>query len=214
MSFHRAIRYYTSLFELLLALVGCTPISPTVTIATPNPSPTLPVTETSTSIVPILEPVFIPLQPTPQNIIYSGTVQDGPFVFDLRLFREADLNQQPVAASLYSDMNGIGSFMYWCYQGNEPSGPIETYWGTLPQITRLIQETYTSVQPGSCGGHMGGIMLPGGLFIDGESKVGDQVQVVLKVKTEDGEFGAILVFTLVQGPNGFEPTDISVRSLH
>jgi hypothetical protein len=214
MSLNRAIKRSVSFLGLLLALVACTPISSTVTIATPNPSPTLPMIEASTSAVPISEPLFIPLQPTPQSVIFGEMVESGPFLFDLRLFYDATLNQQPIASSLYSDMNGIGSFMYWCYQGNEPSGPIETYWGTLPQLNQLLQETYVSVQPGSCGGRTGGIMLPGGLFLDGESKVGDQVQVALKVKTVEGEFGAVLIFTLAQGSNGFEPTDISVRPLH
>lgn len=213
MSLHRVIERFVSSFGVLLALVACTPISSTVPMATPDPSPSSPVTEASAPLVPISEPMSIPLQPTPQSIIFEGTVESGPFLFDLRLFHDASFNQQPVASSLYSDMNGVGSFMYWCYQGNGPSGPIETYWGTLPQLHQLLQETYASVQPGSCGGRTGGIMLPGGFFIDGESKVGDQVQVALKVRTEDGEFGAMLVFTLAQGSNGFEPTDIAVRPL-
>jgi len=117
------------------------------------------------------------------------------------------------ATSLYSDMNGIGSFMYWCYQGSEPIGPIETYWGTLPQLNQLLQETYESIQPGSCGGRTGGILLPGGFFMSGESKAGDRVQVALKVRTGDKEFGAVISFTLIQGPSGFEPINISVTPL-
>jgi hypothetical protein len=169
--------------------------------------------DTSTPDNSMHEPLFIPLQPTPTDTIGGGTVENGPFFFDLRLFHDSSFNQQPVASSLYSDMNGIGSFMYWCYQGNKPSGPIETYWGTLPQLNQLLQETYVSVQPGSCGGRTGGIMLPGGSFLSGESKAGDQVQVVLKVRTADGEFGATISFTLTQGSNGFEPIDISVKPL-
>jgi hypothetical protein len=140
-------------------------------------------------------------------------IESGLFRFDLRLFYDASLNQQPVATSLYSDMNGIGSVMYWCYQGSEPIGPVETYWGTLPQLDQLLQETYELIQPGSCGGRTGGVLLPGGFFMSGESKVGDRVQVALKVRTGDKEFGAVISFTLTQGPNGFEPINISVTPL-
>jgi hypothetical protein len=158
-------------------------------------------------------PTIIPPQPTPENIIGGATVQDGLFIFDLRLFREADLNQQPVATSLYSDMNGIGTYMYWIYQGINPIGPVETYWGTLPHFDQLHQETYASISHGKCGGRTGGVLLPGGFFMSGKSGVGDHVQVGLKVHTPSGEFGAVLIFTLAKGPNGFEPVDISVKAL-
>lgn len=207
------IRCVVVLF-LPVAIVACasSPTRPTPTLAlTPTPSVTATVAVSS----PTNEPGFIPSppQPTPPNVIGGGVIESGPFQFDLRLFYDASFNQQPVASSLYSDMNGIGSFMYWCYQGSEPIGPIETYWGTLPQLNQLLQETYESIQPGSCGGRTGGILLPGGFFINGESKVGDRVQVVLKVRTGDKEFGAVISFILTQGPNGFEPINISVTPL-
>jgi|SRR5581483_8991207 hypothetical protein len=199
---------------LPVAIVACTSSLTRITPAlTPTSMPS--VTTTIAVSSPTNEPGFIPLlrQPTPTDVIGGGVTGSGPFRFDLRLFYDASLNQQPVATSLYSDMNGIGSFMYWCYQGSEPIGPIETYWGTVPQLNQLLQETYESIQPGSCGGRTGGILLPGGFFISGESKVGDRVQVALKVRTGDKEFGAVISFTLTQGPNGFEPTNISVTPL-
>lgn len=60
---------------------------------------------------------------------------------------------------------------------------------------------------------MGGINLPGGFYIPGESESGDEIQVVLKVTTPDSEYGAVLIFTLHQGSSGFEPTNISVKPL-
>ncbi len=223
-------KQYLSLL-LLLVLVACTPSLANPDLNTPNmastPSMTatnLPVISfatpgftpsvTTTSLpVTLATPAFIPLQPTPQNVLGGGTVESGPFLFDLRLFADTSFNQEPVASSLYSDMNGVGAFMYWCYQGDEPIGPIETYWGTLPQLSQLIQETYASIQPGGCGGRTGGILLPGGFFLSGESKVGDRVQVALKVRAGDEEFGAVISFALAQGPNGFEPINISVMPL-
>lgn len=88
---------------------------------------------------------------------------------------------------------------------------METRWGTLPQLDQLLQATYSSISVGSSGGRTGGVMLPGGSFIPGESKLGDRVQIALKVITPDSEYGAVLAFTLKQGANGFEPADISVN---
>lgn len=198
---------------LMIVLAACAPTSPTITNVMPNLRQSSPIPPTLTSVLLTSEPLFVPPQPTPQSVVGGGMVENGPFLFDLRLFNDTSFSQQPIASSLYSDMNGAGSFMYWCYQGSEPIGPIETYWGTLPQLNQLLQETYESIQPGSCGGRTGGILLPGGLFIDGESKVGDWVQVALKVRTGDKEFGAVISFTLTQGPNGFEPINISVTPL-
>lgn len=201
----------TVILLVSVVIVACTS-RPTPAL---TPSPTPSVTATIVVRSPTNEPGFVPFlpQPTPPNVIGDGVIENGPFWFDLRLFYDASFNQQPVATSLYSDMNGIGSFMYWCYKGSEPIGPIESYWGTLPQINQLLQETYESIQPGSCGGRTGGILLPGGFFMSGESKVGDRVQVALKVRAADKEFGAVISFTLTQGPNGFEPANISVTSL-
>lgn len=155
----------------------------------------------------------IPPLPTPPNVLGGGTVSDGHFVFEMRLYRDQMFSQNPVTTSLYSDMEGVAIWMYWFYIGADTIGPVETYWGTLPQLDQLLQETHDSIQLGRSGGRNGGVMLPGGFFIPGESKPGDCVQVALKVVTPDGEYGAVLVFTLQQGTNGFEPSDISVDVL-
>jgi hypothetical protein len=146
-------------------------------------------------------------------VLGGGIVSDGNFVFDLRLYRDPLFNQHPATTSLSSDMEGIAVWMYWFYTGADTIGPVDTYWGTLPQLDQLLQETYDSIQLGSSGGRNGGVMLPGGFFTPGESKPGDRVQVALKVVTPDGEYGGVLAFTLKRGTNGFEPSDISVDVL-
>jgi len=186
----------------------------------PAETPTPPAVITATLPTPVnfigggtIQDTPFPPQPTPGNVIGGGIVKDGPFVFDLRLFRDPSFSQQPVATSFYSDLNGIGAYMYWFYQGSDVIGPVETYWGTLPSLNQLQSETYPSISLGSSGGRTGGILLPGGFFLSGESKTGDRIQVAIKVHTPNGDFGAILHFTLNQGANGFEPTDISVDVL-
>ena len=159
-------------------------------------------------------PTIMPApQPTPQDVLGGGTVSDGPFIFDLRLFRDQGLSRNPVATSLYSDLEGIGTWMYWFYNGADAIGPVQTYWGTLPQADQLLQETYPSLLHGSSGGRNGGILLQGDSFIAGDSRPGHRVQVALKVVSPGGEYGAVLSFTLKQGANGLQPTDISVDVL-
>jgi len=103
--------------------------------------------------------------------------------------------------------------MFWFYQGSEAIGPVETYWGTLPSVDQLQQATFPSIISGSSGGRSGGILLPGGSFLSGKSNAGDRIRVTLQVVSPNGKYGAVLVFTLKQGANGFEPTDISVDIL-
>lgn len=201
---------------LLLVLTACTsqaePTSSVNLVATtPHQSTAVNMPLLTETLLPT--PSLVPLQPTPQDIIGGGTVTNGPFLFDFRIFRDAGFSQQPITPSLYSDMNGVGAYMYWVYQGTDPIGPVETYWGTLPHLDNLLQETYASIRFGSSGGRTGGILLPGGFFLSGNSKVGDHVQVALKVHTPLGDYGAVLNFTLIQGVSGFEPTDISVNVL-
>lgn len=153
-------------------------------------------------------------QPTPGNIIGGGTIKNGPFIFDLRLFRDSSFNQQPVATSLYSDLDGIGEYMYWFYQGNDKIGPVETDWGTLPDLLNGLPSASSPViEKGSSGGRTGGVLLPGGPFLAGKSSAGDQIQLALKVLTPNGNYDAVLQFTLSQGTNGFEPINISVVNL-
>jgi len=201
-------------FEVSVERTPAPEPGPTTTIGAPQAQDTQLADQTAT-LAPLREtslPVAPP-QPTPQEVLGGGTVSDGPFIFDLRLFRDPNLNRHPVATSLYSDMEGTGAWMYWFYGGADAIGPVETYWGTLPQLDQLLQETYASVQLGDSGGRTGGVLLPGGIFLPGESTPGDPVQVALKVVTPDGEYGAVLGFTLKEGVNGFEPANVSVDVL-
>jgi len=199
-----------ALIVLLLAISACAakanPSSPPLTATPPQPMPSTAFswTQTPTPSAPGIQPQF-----TIQNVIASGTVRDGPFIFDLRLFRDSTLNQQPVATSLYSDLNGIGAYMLWSYQGSETIGPVETYWGTLPSLDQLRSESFPSISQGASGGRTGGILLPGGFFLPGKSEAGDRVLVVLEVVTPIGNYGGVIVFTLFQGNHGYEPTDIN-----
>jgi hypothetical protein len=152
-------------------------------------------------------------QPTPQDVLGGGTIANGPFTFDLRLIRDASFSRQPVTTSLYSDLETIGAWTYWFYTGEAAIGPVQTWYGTVPQVEALLQAAYPSVQPGSSGGRSGGVLLPGGAYMAGSSQPGDRVQLVLRVTTAGAEYGAMLSFTLQQGPNGLEPSNITVEPL-
>jgi len=86
---------------LPVAIMACaSSLTRPTTALTPTPMSSVTAKIAVTS--PTTKPTFIPLppQPTPTNVIGGGVIESGPFRFDLRLFYDATLNQQPVATSL------------------------------------------------------------------------------------------------------------------
>ncbi len=60
------------------------------------------------------------LFPTPEEPLSIGVVQDGPFVFDLRFFRDSIFGTNPITTSLYSDLEEIGIYFVWEYRDKPP----------------------------------------------------------------------------------------------
>lgn len=159
----------------------------------------------TTPMIALPAPIVAPLQPTPSVSLSGATVDSGPFTFYLFLYKDEALGKNPVAPSLYSDMNGIGAYMFWKYNGADSLKSVEEYWGAQPKFNLL--NTYPEIIAGQTGGRDGGIILPV------ESKAGDKVDVVIKLKITTGEYGAFVSFTLQNGANGFEPSNISIAKL-
>lgn len=207
-----SFKHFTVL-ALFFSLAACrartgqaTPLPTTTTaplplVTTPPPAGPTPTSQT----------LPVPPQPTPEHILGGGTVQNGPFTFFLWLFRDPTMNPQPAITSLYSDLNGIGAYQSWVYHGPNLNGPLQVYWGTLPQLNLFVE--YPMLTDGQGDARIGGVMLPGGFFMSGESHAGDHVQVVMKLVAPQGEYGAVLTFTLQQASNGFEPSEILVSTL-
>jgi len=155
--------------------------------------------------------LIVPNIPAPEHSLGGGIVQDGPFIFDLHLYRNPVFSANPVTPSLYSDLEGIGIYAVWEYQGPDLAGPVTTYWGIDPAISALLsQEKYLQegVKQGDSDGRNGGLILPQG------SQVGDVISVILKVDTTHGTYGTVLIFTLEENADQeFVPTDISVQTL-
>ena len=148
--------------------------------------------------------------PTPGQPLEGGTIQDGPFRFDLRLFRDPVFGTKPVAPSLYSDLEGIGIYSVWEYRGHDLAGPVTVYWGIEPDVSALLsQDAYVQegVHDGDSDGRSGGLILPAG------SRAGDVVRVMLKIETMQKTYGALMKFMLTEGAQGLEPTHVSVQSL-
>lgn len=196
---------------LLLLLVACGSQEVMTSVHTPDITPI----GTIASLIPSPVPAIShnPLQPTPQDIIGGGTMQDGPFTFLLWLFRDPTLSLQPVTSSLYSDLDGIGVYLHWVYEGENSIGPVETFGGSPQFLMPFPMGTFARIESGSSGGRTGGIILGGGYGLPAEIKVGDQISLLLKVVTADGEYGAWLNFTIEQGPNGFDFRDISIETI-
>ncbi len=147
--------------------------------------------------------------PTPEEPFEGGTIQDGPFRFDLRLFRDPVFGTKPVAPSLYSDLEGIGVYSVWEYNGPDLAGPVTVYWGIEPDVSALLSQA-PYVQEGVHDGDSDGRI--GGLFSRG-SQVGDVVRLILKIETMQKTYGAVMNFTLTEGTQGLEPTNVLVQSL-
>ncbi len=154
--------------------------------------------------------ILIPAFPTPQDPISSVVVQDGPFTFDIRFFRDAKFRNNPVAPSLYSGMEGIGIYFTWKYQGPDLPPPATVYWGIEPNIVELLQQSEyqtNGIKDGDSNGWVGGLSLPSG------SKVGDQFEALIKIDAQGKSYGAVIRLSIQEGEKGFEPRDITVESL-
>lgn len=191
-----------------------------ITPYTPEPTKTLavktlPVTSlTPTSTIDYLATLGAQIpQPTPENIVASGTVSDGPFTFTLIVYSDPLMGPEaPLGPSSYSDLPGIGVYVNWVYNGSKIQGAISENCGTAPYIN-TCGSFYNELNRGDQGGRAGGgILLPGG-WLSGTSEVGDQVRWLYAVYTPEGVYGVQLVFTLIQGTNGFQPSEISILSM-
>jgi len=170
------------------------------------PSVSLPPTATSIPAAPNQATTLLQsLPPTPENTLEGATVQDGPFTFDLRLYRKPEFGRNPPAPWMYSDLAGIGSHMMWAYHGAGMEGPVKEYWGIQPNLTFL--SAYSSLKDGDNSGRQGGVLLPD------QSQANDRVQLVLKLETPQGTYGGSISFTLQQGRDGFEPVEVTIAPL-
>ncbi len=191
------------------ALVPPTPTSQAtrwVTQGAQGSSPSPPAETAIPSLSPSQATTLLqPLPPTPENTLEGATVQDGPFTFDLRLYRKPEFGRNPPAPWMYSDLAGIGSHMMWVYHSAGMEGPVKEYWGIQLNLTFL--SAYPSLREGDNGGREGGILLPE------QSQADDRVQLVLKLETPQGTYGGSISFTLQQGRDGFEPVEVTIAPL-
>lgn len=157
--------------------------------------------------------LIVPNIPAPELLsLGGGIIQDGPFVFDLHLYRNPLFGANPISPSLYSDVEGIGVYAVWKYQGPDVADPVAIYWGNEPNLSVLLsQEKYlqAGIKQGDGDGRNGGLILPE------SSRVGDVISMILKVETVRDTYGAVLLFTLAENDDHeFIPMDIAVQALN
>lgn len=179
----------------------------------PTPSITIPATSTlGAGDRRAADPLVISVSgfPTPQEPLSSSVVQDGPFTFDLRFYRDPIFGKNPIAPSLYSDLEGIGIYVVWEYHGPALPPPATIYWGVDPDLSPLLQQSeYQSngIKEGDKNGWTGGLILPY------DSQAGEQIEAVIKIVTTEKSYGAVSYFTLQAGENGLEPAEVSLQVL-
>lgn len=176
--------------------------------AGPSPSPFEgPVGPTSTPPEAMPPVSYMLAQPTPQHPIGGGHAETGPFTFTLFLYRDDRLDPTTWAAPwCYSEVPGVGVYMDWVYRGPSIQGPVVESWG--PESDLSPAGRFDSLADGYHGGRAGG-----GIRLPGDASPGDTVGWAMTVETPEGCYGAALRFVLVEGPHGFEATNISVEAL-
>jgi hypothetical protein len=190
----------------LILASGCAPLppkpaSPSATVGWPTPTPT------STRWKATPPETYTRAQPTPEHVFAGGTVGSGPFTFTLFLYRDDRFDPVTWTAPwCYSDIPGVGGYMDWVYHGPSMEGPVELGWG--PESELRYGGTLEFVEDGY---HMG--RAGGGILLAANALPGDTVSWVMMVNTPQGCYGASLRFLVVEGPEGFEPTNISVEAL-
>lgn len=219
---HLRFSFFLSAIVISQVIIGCSPMERLTTTNPPEPAntatqlstkqaPTVNVTQTPGTLATSTPPnILLFAFPTPRVPISSSVVQDNPFTFDIRFYRDAMFGKNPVAPSLYSDMEGIGIYFTWEYQGPGLPPPATVYWGIDPNINALLQQyeyQTNGIKDGDSNGWMGGITLPSG------SKVGDQLEALVRIDTGGKSYGAVIQFYIRQGTNGFEPGNVTVESI-
>lgn len=181
----------------------------------PPPKQIVPTQLDRTPIVstPMLTPpeLLVPLEPTPAVSHAGSSVESDPFTFYLFVYKDESLGRQPVSPSLYSDLEGVGAYMFWRYDGADLAGPVEEYWGTIPNLNLL--NTYSEIKTGQTGGRSGGVLIPENFFQPGGAKPGNRVEIVLQLKTPEDDHGASISFSLRETATGFEPEGISINAI-
>ena len=200
---------FSLLFILSLILAACAPQQPApITVATQ-------IVQTATATQPSLStgtpapaPIVESSLPTPGQALSSALIQDGPFTFDIRFHKDSAFSANPVAPSLYSDLEGIGLYFAWEYHGPALPPPVTISWGVDPiYLPMLSAFSETGLKDGNTGGRDGGLILPKG------SQVGEHTEAVIKIEADGKAYGAIVEFSLKNGEKGLEPDNVQVIPL-
>ncbi len=120
------------------------PAEPTNTTTQPSSTglPTIFVSQTPEKMETSTPQIIIVTDfPTPRDPFSSDVVHNGPFTFDIRFFRDARFRNNPIAPSLFSDMEENGIYFMWEYQGPGLAPPVTINWGIDPDIVELLQQS-------------------------------------------------------------------------
>ena len=152
--------------------------------------------------------VSLPLRP--DRVLGGGTVENGPFIFDLWLYCDTELGTE---ISPYLSIGGLGMHNAWVYVGPYVDGDVLYSFGVLPDIspsTGWDDQGLTTLSGGST---------TRGFCCQEESELrqaiqaGERIAFAMKVESGAGSYGAVLSFRLVEAADGYNPQDIIVLPL-
>lgn len=148
----------------------------------------------------------------PQAFIGGGRVESGDFKFDLWLgCDERYNNDTPSTPDTFSEINGLGVFSAYSYNGPEQDGTLWDYAGFEPFIRQS-----SGVSP--IGSGMQSFVIRGLQFsndiIPDFTQQDTRLRYVYFAELPDGNrYGAALAFTLQRELEGYRPVDIDVTTL-
>lgn len=147
-----------------------------------------------------------------EQLAGGGSVESGPFTFELWLACGSMFHRQTPPAGHYSEIDGLGLMVGWRYQGAASDKAVEEHQGFEP----FVEASNTGggvLSEGSMSFSIKGISFPWNVLPD-FSAADTPLRYIIQVRAPDGALaGAALAFTLQRQPKGYQLVDVRVEPL-
>jgi len=175
-------------------------VSPKSCAASNGPLPSLSNPEISAVIRPV------------NSTLGGGLVESKEFAIELFLYCDPVFRPEASGTDFQSDIGGLAIYHNWRYDAPYDSGPIDGFFGIMPDIRWLSGQGPTTSQGHVSQGQPTGIHLPSNTAYDFSKPT--TLRFFYLLQTGSGQIsGAVLSFDLQQIPDGLQPTNVSIIAL-
>lgn len=152
--------------------------------------------------------VSLPLRP--DRVLGGGTVESGPFVFDLWLYCDSGLGPD---IGPYLSIGGLGMHNAWVYMGPNVDGEVLYSFGVLPDISPSGGWDHGLTTLSAAYHIHHGFCCQEESVLRQAIQSGGRVEFAVKVESGAGTYGAVLSFMLIEAADGYDAQDIRVMPL-